>query len=107
MLSKGDIGNVLEPREPNECIQLDFWGPISYLKEQNKLCSVAVDRFSRWQSVMVTTTKTSNRFLKFWKSKSTTSGYLVKPMWTKGHASCPTSLKTSVIANELSFYTPQ
>ena len=64
MLPKGDIGNVLEPREPNECGQLDFWGPISYLKEQNKLFSVAVDRFSRLPSVMVTTTKTSNKVLK-------------------------------------------
>ena len=33
MCSKGDIGKIPEPKEPNESVQLDFWGPINYLKE--------------------------------------------------------------------------
>ena len=29
MCAKVDIGKIYEPREPKECIQLDFWGPIN------------------------------------------------------------------------------
>ena len=47
LCAKGDIGKVYEPREPNECLQLDFWGPIRYLNESSKYILVAVDRFSR------------------------------------------------------------
>ena len=47
LCAKGDVGKVYEPREPNECLQLDFWGPIRYLKESSKYVLVAVDRFSR------------------------------------------------------------
>ena len=45
--AKGDIGKIYEPKEPNECLQLDFWGPIEYLNESDKHVLVAVDRFSR------------------------------------------------------------
>ena len=34
--SKGVVGKVAEPKEPNETVQLDFWGPINYLKESKK-----------------------------------------------------------------------
>ena len=65
LLPKGDMGKVPEPREPNECIQLDFWGPINYLNESKKYVLVATDRFSRWPSAMVTTSNTSDKVLKF------------------------------------------
>ena len=65
LLPKGDMGKVPEPREPNECIQLDFWGPINYLNESKKYVLVATDRFSRWPSAVVTTTNTSDKVLKF------------------------------------------
>ena len=65
LLPKGDMGKVTEPREPNECIQLDFWGPINDLNESRKYVLVATDRFSRWPSAMVTTTNTSDKVLKF------------------------------------------
>ena len=65
LLPKGDMGKVPEPREPNECIQLDFWGPINYLNESKKYVLVATDRFSRWPSAMVTTTNLSDKVLKF------------------------------------------
>ena len=65
LLPKRDMGKVPEPREPNECIQLDFWGPINYLNESKKYVLVATDRFSRWPSAMVTTTNTSDKVLKF------------------------------------------
>ena len=64
LLPRGDMGKVPEPREPNECIHLDFWGPINYLNESKKYVFVA-DRFSRWPSAMVTTTDTSDKVLKF------------------------------------------
>ena len=46
MCSKNDIGKIPELREPNESVQLDFWGPIYYLKESKRYVLVAVDRFS-------------------------------------------------------------
>ena len=36
MCSKGDLGTIPEPKEPNESLQLDFRGPINYLKESKK-----------------------------------------------------------------------
>ena len=65
LLPKGGVGEVPEPREPNECLQLDFWGPISYLNETMKYVLVATDRFLWWPSAMVTTTNTSDKVLKF------------------------------------------
>ena len=48
MCAKVDIGKVYEPREPNECLQLDFCGPIKYLNQSNKyVFFLAVDRFLR------------------------------------------------------------
>ena len=47
MCSKGNLGRIPEPKEPNEANQLDFWGPINYLPESKKYVIVAADRFSR------------------------------------------------------------
>ena len=33
LLSKNQIGNIPEPKKPNESVQLNFWGPIIYLNE--------------------------------------------------------------------------
>ena len=65
--AKGDVGKVYEPREPNECLQLDFWGPIRYLNESSKYVLVAVDRFSRWPSAMICGNNKSDKVLKFIK----------------------------------------
>ena len=65
MCSKNDIGKIPEPKEPNESIQLDFWGPINYLKESKKYVLVAVDRFSRWPSAMVCNSNRSDKIIKF------------------------------------------
>ena len=43
LCTKGDIGKVYEPREPNKCLQLDIWGPIRYLNVSSKYVLVAVD----------------------------------------------------------------
>ena len=67
LCAKGDVGKVYEPREPNECLQLDFWGPIIYLKESSKYVFVAVDRFSRWPSAVICGNNKSDKVLKFIK----------------------------------------
>ena len=67
MCSKGDIGKIPDPKEPNESVQLDFWGPINYLKESKKYVLVAVDRFSRWPSAMVCNSNRSDKIIKFLK----------------------------------------
>ena len=36
ILSKNQLRNIPEPKEPNESVQLDFWGPINYLNESRK-----------------------------------------------------------------------
>ena len=68
MCTKGDLGKIAEPKEPNEAIQLDFWGPISYLQESTNYVIVAVDRFSRWPSAMVCNKNRSEKILKSLKS---------------------------------------
>ena len=45
ILRKNQLGNIPEQEEPNESVQLDFWGPINYLNESQYVL-VAVDRFS-------------------------------------------------------------
>ena len=53
ILRKNQLGNIPEPKEPNESVQLDFWGTINYSNESRKYVLVAVDQFSRWPSAMV------------------------------------------------------
>ena len=67
MCAKGDIGKIYEPREPNESLQLDFWGPVKYLNESGKYVLVAVERFSRWPSAMICGNNRSDKVLKFMK----------------------------------------
>ena len=37
MCSEGNLGKIPEPKEQNEAIQLDYWGPINYLQESKKM----------------------------------------------------------------------
>ena len=67
IIKKNQLGTVPEPREPNESVQSDFWGPINYLNESRKNVLVAVDRFSRWPSAMVCGNNRSDKILKFLK----------------------------------------
>ena len=98
LLPKGDMGKVPEPREPNECLQLDFWGPINYLNESKKYVLVATDRFSRWPSAMVTTTNTSDKVLKFLNKYISHHGVPRKIHVDQG--SCFTSNKFKSFCNE-------
>ena len=36
ILRKNQLGTVTVPKEPNESVQLNFWGPINYLNEFRK-----------------------------------------------------------------------
>ena len=65
---KNQLGTVPEPKEPNESVQLEFWGPINNLNESRKNVIVAVDRFSHWPSAMVCGNNRSDKILKFLKS---------------------------------------
>ena len=60
-LRKNDLGTVYDPKEPNECIQLDFRGPIKYLNESEKHVLVEIDRFSRWPSAIIRTHNKSEK----------------------------------------------
>ena len=68
MCLKGDVGKIHEPKEPNGSVQLDFWGPINYLKESKKYVLVAVDRFYRWLLAMVCNLNRSDKIVKFLKA---------------------------------------
>ena len=74
ILRKNQLGTSPEPKEPNESVQLDFWGPINYLNESRKYVLMAVDRFSRWPSAMVCGNNRSDKILKFLKSYITNHG---------------------------------
>ena len=81
---KSDIGKVKEPREPNECLQLDFWGPIKYLNESSKYVLVSVDQFSRRPTAMICGNKGSYQNLKFKKQYSSHHGMLRKIFMDQG-----------------------
>ena len=68
MFSKGDVGKIPQPKEPNELVQLNFWGPINYLKESKNYVLVAVDRFFRWPSAMVCSSNRSDKIVKYLKA---------------------------------------
>ena len=74
ILGKSQLGNIPEPKEPNESVQLDFWGPINYLNESRKYVLVAVDRFSRCPSAMVCRNNRFDKILKFLKTYITNHG---------------------------------
>ena len=97
LLPKGDKGKVPEPREQNECLQLHFWGPKSYLNKSKKGILVATDRFLRWPSAMITTIDTSDKVSKFLDKYITQQGVPRKIHVNQG--SCFTSNKFKSFCN--------
>ena len=49
-IPKSDIGKIYKPKEPNDLVQLGFWGPVNYIKGRKKNVLIAVDAFSHWPS---------------------------------------------------------
>ena len=92
ILRKNQLGNIPEPKEPNESVQLHFWGRINYLNESRKYVLVAVDRFSRWPSAIVCGNNRSDKILKFLKSYITNHGVPRKIHMDQG---------TSFMSNEI------
>ena len=95
IIKKNQLGTVPEPKEPNELVQLDFWGPINYLNESRKHVLVAVDRFSRWPSAMVCGNNRSDKILKFLKSYISNHGVPRKIHVDQG---------TSFMSNEIKIF---
>ena len=105
--AKNDIGNVYEPREPNECLQSDFWGPIRYLNESSKYVLVAVDRFSRWPSAMICGNNKSDKVLKFNKKYISHHGVPRKISMDQGSSFTSKALKSFCNSEEIEIiYSP-
>ena len=45
-IPKNDMGNTYVPKEPNDLVQMDFWGPVNYVRGRKKYVLVAQDTFS-------------------------------------------------------------
>ena len=52
-IPKSDMGDTYGPKEPNDLVQLHFWGPVNYVKGRKKYVLVAADTFSHWPSAYV------------------------------------------------------
>ena len=73
-IPKNDMGNTYVPREPNDLVQLNFWGPKNYVQCRKKYVLVAVDTFSHWPSAFVCSSKKSKNVLKFLRKYINTHG---------------------------------
>ena len=65
LLPKAKLGQISKPREPKECLDLDFWVTINHFQKQQTYVLVATDRFSIFLSAMVTTTNTAVKVISF------------------------------------------
>ena len=63
--AKSDWENIPEPTEPNEELQIDFAGPFCSKKHSKYYILVAVDRYSRFPSAMITKATTATKVIKF------------------------------------------
>ena len=74
-IPKSDMGETYVPKEPNDLVQLDFWGPINYVRGRKKYVLVAVDTFSHWPSAYVCSSNKSKSVLKFLRKYINTHGH--------------------------------
>ena len=77
-IPKSDMRDTYVPKEPNDLIQLDFWGPVNYVRGQKKYVLVAVDTFSNWPSAYVCSSNKSKNVLKFLRKYINTHGHTRK-----------------------------
>ena len=63
------------PKEPNDLVQLDFWGSVNYVRGRKKYEVVAVDTFSHWPSAYVCSSNKSKDVLKFLRKYINTHGH--------------------------------
>ena len=64
-IPKSDMGETYVSKEPNDLVQLDFWGPVDYVRGRKKYVLVAVDTFSHWPLAYVCSSNKSKNVLKF------------------------------------------
>ena len=62
-IAKGNLNKTYVPTEPNEIVQLDFCGPVNYVKGPKKYALFAVDVFSHWPSASVCSRNNSRNVL--------------------------------------------
>ena len=74
-IPKSDMGETYVPKEPNDLVQLDFWGPVNYVRGWKKYVLVAVDIFSHWPSAYVCSSNKSKNVLKFLRKYINTHGH--------------------------------
>ena len=74
-IPKNDMGETYNPKEPNDLVQLDFWGPVNYVRGRKTYVLVAVDTFSHWPSAYVCSSNKSKSVLKFLRKYINTHGH--------------------------------
>ena len=74
-IPKSDMGETYVPKEPNDLVQLDFWGTVNYVRGRKKYVLVAVDTFSHWPSAYVCSSNKSKNVLKFLRKYINTHGH--------------------------------
>ena len=57
--------NVVEPTAPNEELQIDFAGPFGTKNNSKYYILVAIDRYSRFPSALLTKSTNANKVIKF------------------------------------------
>ena len=73
-IPKSDMGETYVPKEPNDLVQLNFWGPVNYVKGRKKYVLVAIDTFSHWPSAYVCSSNKSKNVIKFLRKYINTHG---------------------------------
>ena len=76
------------PKEPNDLVQLDFWGPVKYVRGRKKYVFVPVDTFSHWPSAYFCSSNKSKNVLKFLRKYINTHGHPRKLHMLLAHATC-------------------
>ena len=74
-IPKSDMGDTYVPKEPNDLVQLNFWGPVNYVRGRKKYVLVAVDTFSHWPSAYVCSSNNSKNVFKFPRKYINTHGH--------------------------------
>ena len=74
-IPKNDMEDTYVPKEPNDLVQLDFWGPVNYVHGRTNYILVAVDTFLHGPSAYVHSSIKSENVLKFLRKYINTHGH--------------------------------
>ena len=73
-IPKSEMGEMYVPKEPNDLVQLDFWGPVNYVRGRKKYVLVAVDALWHCPSAIVCSSNKSKNVSKFLRKYINTNG---------------------------------